>query len=348
MLDEGILIDKTISNLKNKIRYCLYNEEFPLERLLIAITNNCNLKCIHCHLSCNNSNDYFEISLSEFENIINQAKELGVWKIDLTGGEIFTHPNLFDFLDILRKNKFIVNLFTNGTLIDEEIAYRISTYDNIHKIIISFDSINESLFETIRGRKGSFRRLLNCISNLKSYNIPLAFNVGYFKENSIEIIEILKFLHNYSDEVIIHTILPLGRANKLDNRKYINEYIEVLKSQPKVNNNNQKSFENRLDTNCGFAENFLYIEDANVFLCPTLKVFDNNDLCLGSLKKLSLKEIWTDNTIISYFRQSKCENYEKCSNYSLCKNGCRCRAILNSNKNIFARDKILCSYYGEN
>src|SRR3989304_5860714 len=53
------------------------------KQVFIEVTHRCNLKCVHCYLegSCVN-----ELSTHEFQNILDQFSDLGVFFIGFTGG----------------------------------------------------------------------------------------------------------------------------------------------------------------------------------------------------------------------------------------------------------------------
>lgn len=74
----------------------------------------CNLNCSYCdtRYSCEGY-DGTEMSVSE---VIEKAKEAGVKRITLTGGEPLIHKNVEELVDGLVKAGFEVNIETNGSV----------------------------------------------------------------------------------------------------------------------------------------------------------------------------------------------------------------------------------------
>lgn len=85
------------------------------------LTGSCNLKCRHCWI-----NPHFEknagkcLPWNELKKIIQDAKEIGLSSVKLTGGEPFLHPEILGVIKGLKEMKLGVTIETNGTLIDEE------------------------------------------------------------------------------------------------------------------------------------------------------------------------------------------------------------------------------------
>lgn len=341
----SIATEQVIFSKNNNIFKINKSLAYPLERLFLSITERCNLKCKHCYVCCNPKSITNDISLNTVKNIIENAKHLGLWQVDLTGGEIFCRNDLFDILDYLYENKFIVNLFTNATLITEEIANHLRRYKNISRIIVSFDSTDENLYEDFRQVKGSYKYLLHAMKLLKNYDIPISFNVPYFGEEKTK--QTVEFLRkNYSNDITVYPIIPLGRGVNFNN-----DYLAVAEYRKKIVIDNHKSdsrniYEHRFNTVCGIAENFIFIENTgNICVCPTLSSKYDEKLHIGNIcsEKLSLESIWKNDKVINNFRNTNCS--EICKEAKKCKGGCRCLAYIYSNGAMDSKEPIACAQY---
>ena len=87
------------------------------------LTYHCNLNCIHCYIV---KNDIPELKTSQIKNILKQLARAGILFLSFSGGEILTREDFFEIAEYARKLHFSLNLKTNGTLIDEEIADKIA------------------------------------------------------------------------------------------------------------------------------------------------------------------------------------------------------------------------------
>ncbi|MEO5768532.1 MAG: radical SAM protein, partial [Polyangia bacterium] len=58
-----------------------------------------------------------ELSTEELLQLMGELREAGCLFLSLTGGEVLSHPDLFQFLDRARELNLAVQLLTNGTLL---------------------------------------------------------------------------------------------------------------------------------------------------------------------------------------------------------------------------------------
>jgi len=93
-----------------------------IEMLYLDVTHACNLKCISCP-SCAGIRKEDELSLEEQKLVIRQAKKMGAQFVALPGsGEPFLYKDIFSLIDYIRKLGMWASIFTNGTLVNKEIA----------------------------------------------------------------------------------------------------------------------------------------------------------------------------------------------------------------------------------
>ena len=112
------------------IREFLKNQNI-LQNVQIQITEKCNLKCRHCYVNNRSIETAVSFMSADVLNkIIKECVELGVFVITLTGGEPFMHPNLWDIIKKIKEYGILVNVQTNGTLINERNIIKIK--DNIN------------------------------------------------------------------------------------------------------------------------------------------------------------------------------------------------------------------------
>lgn len=107
-----------------------------ISTLVLCITERCNLKCVYCSLSrargCN-------MGIKKFKSIAQEAKRNGISEIVFIGGEPLLNPNLLKMLLYCNKKDIKPVIFTNGTLINPELADELSMIDML-TIVFKFDS----------------------------------------------------------------------------------------------------------------------------------------------------------------------------------------------------------------
>ena len=205
------------SNLKkNKITHK------PIS-ISIYINTICNYRCSFCflinedHIGTKKKN----ISIEQFENIINHKNNVGVSRVTLGGGEPLLHKNFFDFVTILNQKKKIISVYTNGSLIKRNIQKMIEAkinYINISHYDEHFFSIKDDIKELKSNNSFSEVRLSKIISNedyVKMENLILeAINLGLDRV-------IFQNYFPYREDEIKLTIYD-------DNEEY-KKYVEKLK-----------------------------------------------------------------------------------------------------------------------
>lgn len=92
------------------------NQKDKLESLLIAITNRCNLRCLHCGFSAG-PEETDQLSFEDIKEIIDANRDID--SITLTGGEPLVHPNFWDIADYLGEHfQGSKGLMSNVTLVN--------------------------------------------------------------------------------------------------------------------------------------------------------------------------------------------------------------------------------------
>ncbi|MCK4993850.1 MAG: radical SAM protein [Candidatus Omnitrophica bacterium] len=88
--------------------------------------------------------------------------------INFGGGEVTTVPWLFEIVSFCHDLGFKTNIATNGYLMDEEKAKKMSE-SGLDYVNISLDSIDETLHDELRGVKGTYAKVINAIDLINKY-----------------------------------------------------------------------------------------------------------------------------------------------------------------------------------
>jgi MoaA/NifB/PqqE/SkfB family radical SAM enzyme len=107
-------------------------EEFSLTEfisrtgnLLIHLLDTCNLQCRHCYLGASSAGKEM-LPIELVLRTLDEAEELGVKAVQLTGGEPLMYPGFEEVLHAAQGRSFQLSVSTNGTLIDDNIADRLA------------------------------------------------------------------------------------------------------------------------------------------------------------------------------------------------------------------------------
>jgi cyclic pyranopterin phosphate synthase len=124
--------------------------ERPLISLRISITNRCNVKCFYCHHDGIVPQNY-EMTSNEMQRIVKVAKEIGIEKIRLSGGEPLIRDDIVDIVTKISSVGFRdISLTTNGVLLGK---YAEALYNaGLTRVNISFDTLNPETYKLITKR----------------------------------------------------------------------------------------------------------------------------------------------------------------------------------------------------
>ena len=207
----------------------------------------CNLKCKHCY-----QEDHIPVSLKydELLNILDQYKELlkkmkMKGHINITGGEPLCCPYFFKILDEFKKDKelYSFSILTNGTLITDELAKKISEY-NPEYVQVSLEG-GKKVNDYVRG-DGVYKKVANAIQYLKKYNIFVSISFTATKLNYKEFPKVVKYACKYKvNNVWSDRFIPLGGAYDKDyvmNLEETREYLDIMsKERRKLKLNKSKT-----------------------------------------------------------------------------------------------------------
>ncbi len=145
--------------------------------LVLSPTMRCNLNCTGCYADRYDKGE--ELDSGEIHRLLDEAREMGIYFITLSGGEPFLRRDLPDILAAHRDMFFQV--FTNGTLIDERMARTLSELGNVLPAI-SVDGWEKET-DARRGA-GAFRKALAAMTCLKKEGVLFGFSATATRQNN--------------------------------------------------------------------------------------------------------------------------------------------------------------------
>ncbi|NQT32151.1 MAG: radical SAM protein [Candidatus Omnitrophica bacterium] len=305
---------------KNKKR----STEATLSCLYINPTSFCNLSCSHCWLSppVKNELDHQEneLSVDEIIKVVEEAKELGLSSIKLTGGEPLLRKDLYDLFKFCSESKISVRIESNGTLISKDMAKMFKKF-NVDNVSVSLDSFLEEVNDKFRGKKGAFKEALKGIKHLRDEGISTLVIMSLYKENLEGFEEFLTLMQDLDVRLVkINPICPIGRGENMHKAGKVPTIKEILDFNEKLGFI-RDSFKGSIDIDIPIAfrsldeinrgqvgvcaiKNILGIlSDGSVSICGIGYVDD--DLVFGNVRDGSskLEDIWLSNKIIKNIRE---------------------------------------------
>ena len=301
----------------------IVEERVPVSASL-ELTYRCNLHCTHCY--CPPGERAEELSTAEIRAIVDELARMGTLFLLLTGGDPLLRK---DFAEIYRHAKqagLLITVFTNGTLIDDEVA---ALFEELppYLVEISLYGLTREVYEQVVAVKGSYERCLAGIQRVLAGGHPLALKCPVTRENAHEIPGIAQLAKDLGvdfryDPLLLATMEGGTRPHELrlsaeeivafeaadvekDRawRKYLGDEALPVPADDKL-------------FSCGAGKNSLHVDPyGNVQVCLMVKNFRH------SLREKPLEKIYRDDfpAILAIEREeaSKCGG---CAHRASCNN----------------------------
>lgn len=305
----------------------------PFE-LHFETTYRCTCKCVFCDRWKKGPQRVAEeLGHGEIKKLIDQAYDIGIRIISLSGGEPLLKEGLLPLMQYAKSKGMITQINTNGTLISKKNILEVLKCFDI--ILVSIDSLDEQSHDTIRGVKSTFRKALKTIFLLKKHskNNFVGVSSVLSGKNIDEIIKINKFfmgkqiptffqpihnnpgnLFNVSNDEYLHFEPESRKKFKkiIKNYLYPNKLIKYM-----YRNYFSKALDFIIDPISTFNQFTCFAGSYSLFVDPYGDVFpcDIHRVKIGNIREESLKNIFKSKKFNDVRRQIK---NRKCHCWLLC------------------------------
>ena len=272
-----------------------FAKEHKIFSVSIELTYRCVEKCIHCYID--DAPKYCtadELTLDEYKNILNQLREMGCVNILFTGGEVLLRKDLCDIVEYAVESGFIVNLYTTGVGLTDEVFDRLCA-TKINGISVSLYSGIAEEHDKITGVKGSFEKTLKATLMFKAAGINTFIKCVAMKQNFNSLESLYQLGKRLDIHVSIASRIVSGHDGKcaadysLGNLELYKKFYELsFKYYPVTASKENPPLEEMLNIKtCGAGLSSLAIDPfGGVHPCITFsKAF-------GNIRKNSLKNLW--------------------------------------------------------
>ena len=155
----------------------------PVKHIRISINDDCNLDCFYCHRE-GQIDSTKKMSPVEIEKILMVAKELGISRVKITGGEPLIRKDLPDIIRRASKYMSDVSLTTNGTLLGPlaEILHEAG----LNRVNISLDTLDGNRYGKITGKDLHGKVLDGISAAVRAGLHPVKINIVALFDSSMD------------------------------------------------------------------------------------------------------------------------------------------------------------------
>lgn len=190
--------------------------EWGPHAVTLAVTQECNAKCVHCSAFQRSSDG--TLATREWCDVIDQCAELGITDVIITGGEPLMRPDLDVLIARIVENDCVADIFTNGSLLDGENLGKLKEA-GCDTVFVSLDSPVAGEHDDLRGVPGLFDKAIEGIRTAVSMGMAVGIST-YMTRQSITKAYHQRFLALCKElgvrELTVFDLVPTGKCIKED------------------------------------------------------------------------------------------------------------------------------------
>ncbi len=309
--------------------------------MLAELTHRCPLQCVYCSNPLELLKANREMPTDAWISLFEQAADLGVLQIHLSGGEPTLRPDLEDFVAALARRGVYTNLITAGVGIA---AGRIEAMADagLDHVQISFQGAFAPTTEAIGNHRGSHERKIETARRVRAAGLPLTINAPVHRHNMHEVPDFIDLaLELDAERLEIANVQYAGWA--LLNRNALMPEREAVEREVETVRRAQEELHGILAIDfvtpdyfaiypkpCmgGWARDaFMVAPDGAVLPCHAAGTIPG--LVFDRFGERSLSDIWHASPAFNAFRGTgwMAEPCRSCDRREIDWGGCRCQAL---------------------
>ena len=226
----------------------------------IELSLACNVRCRHCYILFPGATNN-EMNTSQMKQVLDKLSDAGVIFLLLTGGEVLARPDFKELYLHAKQKGFVLSVYTNGTLIDEEMADYFSRYPP-KQVEITIYGHTEETYEKVTNSRGSFKRFRRGVDLLLERGVKVELKTMVMKSNFHEFEQIrewaLSKTGQFSADRDINPRLD-GDHGVLAERLSVDEYAWLDRFDENFNQEYTKQVSQMMETGLGGVD--------DVFMC---------------------------------------------------------------------------------
>jgi len=313
-----------------------WDKDAPLQLALAfpgKAQDKCNVDCLYCYTQdYHPKQDEQALNMERIENLLEDAKKFGIKNFIIPGyGEPFMNKEFWPTLEKAEKAGMHTLIFSNGTMITEEVTERLKKMPV--SLVIKMDSLDHAKQDKLLGKEGFSQKRQRGLELLMKagFNKPdengktrLAVNSVACKETVDDVPKVVEYAIKNNIFPLVENLLFEGGAAKNQDMLGTPEenmiiYQKVIDEIRKISPDGERTMFG--EGTCDFETYSIVIEQ---FSGNAVECFSRRDKNLGNYKgEDSLRHIWENGKNDRKKRISKIDprssGYKKeCSNCAEC------------------------------
>ena len=309
--------------------------------LIAEITHRCPLHCVYCSNPLQMAGKNAELETSDWVRVFEQAAEMGVLHVHLTGGEPLARADLVELISSANRKGLYTNLITSGIGLNEA-RLKALVDAGLDHLQLSFQDSREESANWIAGTKAHAHKV-ELARMVRAHRIAFTLNLVVHRQNLDHLEEMLGFLESLRPDrmEIAHTQYYgwalQNRAALMPTRAQVEQAVKVIAAADKRLRGRIRidsvvpDYYAQYPKACmgGWGQKLMLIDPAGRALpCHAADVIPG--LSFANVREWDLAKIWRESEAFNRFRgedwmQEPCRS---CERRTVDFGGCRCQALL--------------------
>jgi MoaA/NifB/PqqE/SkfB family radical SAM enzyme len=159
-----------------------------MARLVIELTNRCNLQCLHCFTERHAATG--DLPLSIVDKVLHEGKDCGIDHLAFTGGEPTIHHQFTGIIRSVCETEYTFSFVSNGTNFRQIAPLLQRSRHWFAGATFSLDGAREATHDRLRGA-GSYRRVMRAASLCVFKDFPFTLNMVLTAQNRGEVVDMI-------------------------------------------------------------------------------------------------------------------------------------------------------------
>ena len=172
------------------------------------MTPKCNCNCPHCYVKGLSGDNW--LTTEQYVEIAEILYQKGVINVTLTGGEPLSHPDFKHIYIEFKKRGFLIDIFSNALLIDEDMANFLEA-NPPRSIDVTLYGLSDEEYYRFTGVQNGFTKLCNALNLLKERDVFFTTKMILHKGNYNRLLDYNNFALQYNAPFRYNVII--GRGN---------------------------------------------------------------------------------------------------------------------------------------
>jgi pyrroloquinoline quinone biosynthesis protein E len=310
--------------------------------LLAELTYRCNLQCPYCYNPLDLRAYRDELDEADWLRVVDQAADLGVLQLHLSGGEPTLRPDLLVALvRRARDRQLYTNLITQGTFLDDALIEALVEAGLDH-VQISVQAAGAELADTIAGTTVHVRKL-DAFRRVRGTRLAVTLNCVLHRMNIDAVADVIALAEDLGVRRVELANAQLygwayrNRQGLMPTRQQVRAAAETIKAaQHRLQGVMEithvlADYYETFPKPCmhGWGQRFMtVVPDGRVLPCPAAAAISS--LTFDSVRDRPLHDIWHDSRAFNAYRGTDWmpEPCRSCERKTIDFGGCRCQAFL--------------------